>query len=211
MPLGERRGEVNGPIALNRAEAGSAGVWQATLPFPPVMLTGHGIDMHATLTKPAMCASLAALIAGCAGGGATYPSLALRPFETAGASAPAAPPPEPIRPATDPARIAQLRAAAEASHSAFLAQEDRAARLARAAAGQAVESAPRAAAMVALADLDAQRGKTAGTLASVDALAAEAAVALAPDPALSGAQADIAALVAREDAGIARIWEVIGS
>jgi hypothetical protein len=92
-----------------------------------------------------------------------------------------------------------------------VAGEERAARLARAAAGLPIESNARAAALVALADLDAQRGKTAGALAKLDALAAEAAGALSPDPALSAAQTEVAATLAREDSAIARLWEAMGS
>ena len=52
---------------------------------------------------------------------------------------------------------------------------------------------------------------TASTLATIDVLAAEAANALAAEPALGEAQAEIAALLAREDEAIARLWGVMGS
>jgi len=65
--------------------------------------------------------------------------------------------------------------------------------------------------MVAMADLDSKRAATAGTLATLDGLAAEAAGALSPDPAVVAAQSDVAALLAREDAVIARLWETMGS
>lgn len=155
---------------------------------------------------------IAALLSACAGGKDQYPSLALRPFETG--AVPLGGPPRataPTRPATPAARIAELRAAAAASQDAFAARENDAARLARAAAGQPFESNARATAMVALAELDSKRAATAGTLASLDSLAAEAASALSPDPALAGAQAEVAALLARQDATIARLWGVMGS
>lgn len=169
--------------------------------------------MHAKLTKTAILAALFAGASACAGGSDAFPSLAMRSFENGtAAQAPApAPAPLPIRPATPPARIAELRAVAAAADSAFITRADEAARLARAAAGQPFESNARAAAIIALAELDTQRGKTAGALAALDSLAAEAAGALSPDPALAQAQGDIAATLARQDASIARLWGTMGS
>jgi len=152
---------------------------------------------------------LVAALTGCAADAGRYPSLAMRPFESG--PAPETPAPPVIRPATPAARLAELRGAATASHAAFLAREDDAGRLVRGAAGQPFESASRAAALVALADLDSKRGATAGTLAALDTLAAEAAAALSPDPALRQTQTEIAALLAREDEGIARLWKAMGS
>jgi len=149
-------------------------------------------------------------LSGCAGEAGRYPSLAVRPFE----SGPVMPGPtlsEPIRPVTSPTRLAELRNAATDAHTAFMAKEADAARLVQAASGQSFETRSRAAAMVALADLDARRGATAGTLATVDTLAAEAATALSPDPALAETQSEIAALLARQDTAIARLWEAMGS
>jgi hypothetical protein len=169
--------------------------------------------MGAFLTRTVILAGLTAAAAGCAGDGGTYPSLALRPFERGETPAPATLPPAaaPIRPETPPARIAELRAAAEESHAAFVRQEPGAAQLARAAAGQSADSSARAAALMAIAELDAARARTASTLAKVDVLAAEAAGALAPEPALGAVQTELAALLARQDEGIARIWEAMGS
>jgi hypothetical protein len=169
--------------------------------------------MAAYFERSLILAGFAAALTACAGDAGTYPSLAMRPFESGEAPAPAVPVmnPAPNRPPVSPARIAELRAAASDSHAAFTRQEPAAERLARAAAGQSIESGARAAALVALADLDAQRARTAVTLAAVDALAAEAATALGPDPALGAAQTEIAALLARQDEGIARLWEVMGS
>ncbi len=166
--------------------------------------------MRSKLVKIAAMVPLVAALTACAAGESEYPSLAIRPFES-GVVAEVPVPPAPVRPATSPARIAELRSAAAAADAAFTARESEAARLARAAAGQPFESNARAAAIVALADLDAQRGKTAGVLATLDALAAEASGALSPDPAVVGAQDALAAQLAREDAAIARLWRVMGS
>jgi hypothetical protein len=40
---------------------------------------------------------------------------------------------------------------------------------------------------------------------------ADAAAALSPDPALAAAQSEAAAMLMREDAAIARLWELAGS
>lgn len=168
--------------------------------------------MRVELKNIMMAGLLAAVLTGCAGGKGAYPSLAQRPFETAPvAEVPLSAPEAANRPETSPALLAALRDKAAASHAAFLRAEPRAQSLARAAAGQPFESNERAAAMVALADLDAQHGATSAALAEIDSLAAEAAAALAADPVLAAAQAEIAALLARQDAGIARLWETMGS
>jgi GAF domain-containing protein len=167
--------------------------------------------MRSNLTKSAFCAALLTGLAACSGGSEAYPSLAMRPFESGVAPAAPEPAPLPIRPVVTPERLASIMADAAAAESAFLSAEERAGRLARAAAGQPIESNARAAALVALADLDVQRGKTAGALAALDALAAEAAGALSSDPALTAAQGEIAATLVRQDEGIARLWGAMGS
>lgn len=155
---------------------------------------------------------LAVLLSACVAGQETYPSLAMRPFETGAAPLAAPEPPEgPIRPVTSAARLAELRAAATSSNSAFSARVADAARLARDAAGQPFESDARAAAIVAMAELDSKRAATAGALATLDGLAAEAAGALSFDPAVVAAQGEVAALLARQDEQIARLWERMGS
>lgn len=157
--------------------------------------------------------ALALSLSACAGGDGRYPSLALRPFETVGvAEAPPPPPPasSSIRPVVDTARLTALRDKALAAHAAFAAQERVAAPLARAAAGQPAESNARAAAIIALADLRSRRGATSSALADIDLLHAEGATALTPDPALSAVQAEVTALLAREDAMLAQLWQVIG-
>jgi hypothetical protein len=167
--------------------------------------------MRAYLTKSVVVAVFAAGLGACAGANGDYPSLAMRPFENG--IAPAAPlaEPDPIRPATTPARLAELRAAATSADSAFAARSREAGALVSAAAGQPSDSGPRAAALVVLAELDTLRGKTAVALAALDSLAAEAAGALSPDPALAAAQAEIAATLARQDETIARLWGVMES
>ena len=176
------------------------------------MLSDYGIMTNARLKSLAPLLLMAVLPA-CAASDDRFPSLALRPFETAAAAqtgSPPAPPP-PNRPATDPATIAALRNRANTAHAAYLRSESNAERIARAAAGLSIETNARAAAVVAMADLASQRGATSAVLADVDLLATAAATTLAPDPALDAVQAEVAALVAREDAGMARLWSVMGS
>lgn len=169
--------------------------------------------MYAILKNIAVVGLVAALPA-CAGGDGRYPSLALRPFETnIVPTAPTLPPEQaqPIRPVTTPGALAAMQDKATNAHAAFLTQEIAAAGLVRAAAGQPIESDARAAALVAMADLASQRGVTSAVLADLDLLAAQAAAVFAPDPALSATQAEITALLARADAGMARLWETMGS
>lgn len=154
-------------------------------------------------------AGLTVALAACAGDNGRYPSLGLRPFETAPPVPPKAEEPVPIRATIDPTRLAGLRDRAMAAHAAFSAQERAAAPLARAAVGQTMESNARAAALVALADLRSKRGATAGVLADLDLLNAEAATALSPDPGLAAVRSEVLALVVREDEALAQLWELI--
>lgn len=152
------------------------------------------------------------LIAGlcaCAGGDGRYPTLAMRPFETA----PPTPSPvatQPTRPVADSATIAALVERASLSHAGFARQEKIAARLARTAAGQSIESEARAAALVAMADLASQRAGILAVLAELDLLAAEAATTFAPVAEIDTARQTIAALVGSEDAAVTRLWETLG-
>lgn len=154
---------------------------------------------------------LLAALAGCAANNERYPSLALRPFETGAVPVAAAQPAAPIRPVISAETLGALRSKAMAAHSAFLSRETAAAPIIRAGMGRSIESNARAAALVALAELSSQRGATSAVLADLDQLAVDAATALATDPAITAAQTDVAALLARQDDGIARLWEKLGT
>lgn len=166
--------------------------------------------MRQNLTQIIALALLYPGLAACARSDDTYPSLAIRPAEL---GLPAEPPPPagPIRPATPAARLAQLRSTVQSADTAFATRAAQTARLAEAAAGQPFESNARAAAMVALADLDGLRARTANALVEIDVMAAEAANLLSPDQPLTDLQTEVAATLAREDATIARLWARIGS
>jgi hypothetical protein len=135
----------------------------------------------------------------------------MRPFETAAPFAPTPAPDEPIRPVATGAEIAVLVDRARAAHGAFAAQQGEAERRARAAIGQGIESNARAAALVAMADLSSQRGATSAVLADLDLLVVAAAGTFASDPALDSARAEVAALLAGEDATMAKLWKVMES
>lgn len=168
--------------------------------------------MH-TLQKNLVVLGLISALPACAASEGRFPSLELRPFETG--VAPAEPAsghatPAPTRPLTSTATLAALRDKAVNAHTAFVKQAPATERFARAAAGQTIESDVRARALVAMADITAHRGATATVLADIDLLVAEAAIALAPDLALAALQDEIATLLDREDAQIARLWKVMG-
>lgn len=154
---------------------------------------------------------LIAALSACAGSDNRYPSLAVRPFETAAPPAAEQPAPAPIRPLADPAQLAALMERAVAADTAFTGQQPAAAVLARAASGQPVESNARARALVAMADLASKRGATSAVLADLDQLVANSATSFAPAQDIEVARNKVAALVASQDAAMTRLWEVIGS
>jgi hypothetical protein len=154
---------------------------------------------------------LIAVLGACAAGDTRYPSLAMRPFETAPPPADTAPVGEPTRPLADGGQLATLISRAVSADAGFARQQAAATQLARAAAGQSVESNARARALVAMADLTAKRGATSAVLADLDGLAANSAVSFAPAQEIEIARAQVLALVNRQEAAMARLWEVMGS
>jgi hypothetical protein len=172
------------------------------------MVLGGGVYMLVRRKFPVLLPLIAGLCA-CAGADARYPSLAMRAFETA---PPPAPPAtfEPIRPLVDAATLDTLVERAVAAENAFLRQQAVAEPLVRRAAGQPVESNARAAALVAMADLAAERGATSAVLADLDRLVAEAATTFAPTREIETARMQVLALVASQDATLTRLWEMMG-
>jgi len=173
------------------------------------MVTGCGVYMFVRRKNWVLLPLIAGLGA-CASSDARYPSLAMRPFETA--PLPAAPeaPAEPTRPLAGPAALAELAARAVAANEAFTSQQPAASRLARAAYGQPVESNARAAALVAMADLAAKRGATTAVLAELDRLAADSAITFAPAQDIEATRSRVLTLVQGQDAAMARLWEEMG-
>lgn len=173
------------------------------------MVTTRGVYMFVR-RKIWVLLPLMAGLGACASSDARYPSLAMRPFETAPAAAAPEPPAEPTRPLAGPAALAELAVRALAANEAFTSQQPAAARLARAAFGQPVESNARAAALVAMADLAAKRGATTAVLAELDRLAADSAVTFAPAQEIEATRARVLTLVEGQDAAMARLWEDMG-
>ena len=217
VPLGEWRGRVNASPAhgLSKIVGSSPFVNPAAsgsdLGFAGAVVTWQAEAMHANPIRTAACALLVLGLGACAAADDTYPSLAIRPVERGILPPAPQPPAPPIRPPVAADRLAQLRAEATAANTAFQAREREAAPLARAAAGQPIESNARGAALVALARLDTEAGKTKIALAALDTLAAEAAGALSPDPALAATHDEVVAIAAQQDAAIARLWQTLGS
>ncbi len=157
-------------------------------------------------------------LAGCAGDGSRYPSLALREAERR--TFVVAQAPDPLAPAqvappavTTPAELAQLgalRQAAESASAAFARKQPGAAALVARARGQGPDSTARAAALVALTDLATERSATFVPLGELDRLAAEAAGAYRETAAITTAQAAVAALVAKQDAALDALWRELG-
>ena len=173
------------------------------------MVSGRGVFMLVR-RKNRVLLPLMAMLCACAGGDGRYPSLAMRPFETAPPPAAPTSPPEPIRPLADARALAALVDAAVSADDVFILQQRIAEPLARAAAGQPVESDARAAALVAMADLAARRATTTAVLADLDRLAADSAVTFAPDEEILAARGKVASLVEGQNAAMTRLWEEMG-
>jgi hypothetical protein len=154
-------------------------------------------------------------VAACAGGADRYPSLALRDFEkrTSAVAAPISPPAAPAAPslpAAERARIAALVTRAEQSAAAFAKQQPESIALVRRARGQGGDSAARAAALVALADLTALRSATFVPLGELDLLAAEASANYGDTAPIAAAQTAVLAQIARQDAALSALWQELG-
>lgn len=173
------------------------------------MVTVHGVYMLVRRKISALLPLIAALSA-CAAGDSRYPSLTMRPFETAPPPADPAPVGEPTRPLADSEQLATLISRAVSADAEFARQQPAATQLARAAAGQPVESNARARALVAMADLAAKRGATSAVLADLDGLAANSAVTFAPAQEIEVARAQVMALVNRQEEAMARLWGEMG-
>lgn len=151
-------------------------------------------------------------VAGCAGGSAQYPSLALREAERR--SFAVAQPPVAAAAAVpgtaELSQVAGLRQSAESAHASFARKQPAAAALVARARGQAADSSARAAALVALADLTAQRSATFVPLGELDRLAAQTAAEYGDTAAITTAQAAVAALIDSEDAALDALWRELG-
>lgn len=151
-------------------------------------------------------------VAGCAGDAARYPSLALREAERRTFVVPA-PAPAHSPAAADPAALTQISAlqqSAEAAFAAFAAKRPGAAALVARARREGPDSTARAAALVALGDLAAQRSATFVPLSELDRLAAATANEYGDTAAITAAQAAVLAMVEQQDAALGALWGELG-
>lgn len=149
-------------------------------------------------------------LAACAAPQGDYPSLQIRAAERIDPNAdePAPPPPAPI-PAELMARAERLKGEAEAADAGFQRLAPGATASAQAARGAAVASDRWADAQIAVAQLDSQRSKTAGALADLDLLYADRAVALESRDEIDRLRRDVVAILAAQDAVLARLKGMI--
>jgi hypothetical protein len=155
----------------------------------------------------------ALLIAACASSG-NYPSLAQRPAERVGGAFETDAPPTTSAPPEAPsadlmARLAELQRTATSLHAEFTAATPSATRIAGAAGATGSDSW--ASAQVALADLDSLRSRASVPLAELDALWVDSTVEAGPREAIGSARAAVEALIAEEDAVLARLRGRVGA
>ena len=150
-----------------------------------------------TLTPPVLAAFM---IGGCATP-ASYPSLLPRPAESQSLEEPnvAQPQPSTPEPALD-AKISELIRTLDERSTAFSAADSRAERKVAAATGAAAGSEAWLDAHVALAELDTLRSATSDLAITIDDMAAERAMALAPTYAPLTSAADRVRAVASDQA-----------
>lgn len=145
------------------------------------------------------------LLAACTAPEGAYPSLALRDAERiTGLAEPVTPAPY-VPPQTPPAvvgRLGQLTAEAASAHQAFLAEAPGARSAVAAARGAEAGSDAWSSAQVALAGLDAARGRAMIALADLDRLYVDAAVAGEELERIGAARDTVAAQVAEQNVAI---------
>ena len=154
----------------------------------------------------ALMALAAPILAACAGDPGRYPSLAYRDAERIGTEASTTQAAQ-ISPLSEAnvGRVATLLSEARESHQQFVSQRASALALARAASGLSSEDDRLARAMVAAAELSSLRGSTSVALGGLDELHAQAASNFVETRVIEAAQADIAQMIAEQDADLAAI------
>jgi len=152
-------------------------------------------------------------LAGCAGAGSRYPSLALRDFETrpfAAAAAPSQTSPLPAPRPVDLTRVAAIRDEARGTLAGFTRQQAGTATLVGRARGQSPDSEARGRALVALADLASRRSATFVHLGDLDLLAADAAIDFGMTKEIEAARAEVLGMVEQQDRALAALWTEMG-
>ncbi|MEW4448390.1 hypothetical protein [Qipengyuania sp. JC766] len=151
----------------------------------------------------------AALLSGCAGSSADYPSLAIRDFERnperfRPPDPEPLPQPAPLSAATR-ARLGPLVAQAQEEHRGFMAAVARTQRAVNGARGAPIGTEPWGDAQVALADLDSFRSRTSVPLGDLDRLYADTLAEYEEVTAVAAARNQVIGLVAEQDAILARM------
>lgn len=157
-------------------------------------------------------ACLMALLPACAQTDASaYPSLAIRPAERIDADPPTEPPapPAPV-PADVMARVAAIKAKADDAASAFDRLSPGVTARVQSGRGAAVASDRWIDAQVAFSQLDTARTGTATALADIDIIYIERAVALESRAEIESVRQEIASLLERQDAVLARLKATVG-
>ena len=150
----------------------------------------------------------AVFLSACAGGD-QYPSLALQPGERfAGQFNPAPEPPSApaIRSSLSHNDIAIITGRAEAADARFRAAEPASRSALDSAQGTARDSRAFGDAIVALSDLTALRSRTAIALSDLDLMKAEASIRFEDTAIVEAAQAEVVAMLARQDATLTELW-----
>ncbi len=162
--------------------------------------------------RTASVLSLAGLLAACASGSDTYPSLAIRDaeraegrFDTGEPARIDVPPVEVDLTGGLDTRLASLVAAAQDAHADFLEARPRAERLVSAAGGSAIGSDAWAAAQVALGELDSARSRAAVPLGDLDMIYTAARVSVEDVQAIDAARGQVVRLVSEEDAVLSEL------
>ncbi|QWC57585.1 hypothetical protein F7D01_11270 [Erythrobacter sp. 3-20A1M] len=161
------------------------------------------------IRKFATSLSLALMLSACASSG-DFPSLAIRDAERAegqfAAPEPAPPPPLPAPLSADMTqRLTQIVDQAQAAHSDFTKALPAAKRRVAAGLRAADGTDARGDALVALADLESIRTRTAVPLADIDILYTDEAVRGDLRDAVVEARATVTDLIAQEDAALAKL------
>lgn len=159
--------------------------------------------MHIKFSVLPILGAMGVTLAGCAGSADKYPSLAIRDFERAPATAPGdgddGGAGSPALSQSDIQNLENLVAKAREAHQRFLRSAPQTQRLVSAAAGGGVTDNRWASAQVALANLESLRSEAAIPLGDIDRIYAESAIDLAMPDQVALARQDIVALIAEED------------
>jgi len=157
------------------------------------------------------------LVAGCAGSGDRYPSLAQRDAERVYGTLGVAPstdaettPDEPIAPDPDHSkRLAALVQQASKAHAQFIAKIEPVENALALAQGTTDDDNAWAEAQIAMADLDSHRSASAIALGDLDLLHANASVEFAQKDQIANAQQQVITLLDQEDRELARLRQLL--